>query len=261
MTYLSDKSRKKKRYFNYGIYTCILIAFVYFWPSIQRGLYPFIEPTIVGYGESKSTITKIPSEIRTYFSSRSELSSQVNSLELTIEHLENELAEKNGIIKENNFIQTNEVNTSPSTLIMYPVMRDITTMYSSLLLSKGYKDGVEEKSLVYIRGRQPVCFISLVYDRTSLCKLLSAYGVSTDGVVASSSIILTLIGDGGGTFITNVARGTNISVGDTVFLASDPSMVLGNIVDINRDNQATAWRVYVRGMYNPTTSSVFYITK
>lgn len=261
MTYLSDKSRKSKKYTRYSIFVFLLIVIVYFWPTVQKKLFTVIEPVVVFYSKSKSTFLILPSSFNTYFSSRNQLSKKVESLELTVERLENELAEKNGIIKENNFIEVGSIHEKTSTLVMYPVIRDVTNMYSSILLSKGYKDGIEEGSIVYVRGRQPVCTIVSVYDSTSLCKLLSAPKNAIEGVVASSSLTLSLIGDGNGAFISEVAHGTNVSVGENVYLVSNQTMMLGTIVDIVRDEQATSWHVYIRGVYNPIKSSVFYLTK
>lgn len=261
MTYLSDKSKKDKKYKKYSIYAVILIAFVYFWPSVHSKIFPVLEPAAIFYGDSKTSFIKIPSALSTYFSSRSLLAEKNRALELDVERLENELAEKDEIIKENNFIQENVSDKPSSVLVMYPIMRDITTMYSTVLLSKGFKDGVEENDMVYIRGRNPACVIYSVSDKTSLCKFLSASGVVTEGVTSSSSIVLSLSGNGGGSFIADIPRGTDVTIGDTVYLASDKTMELGNIVDVNRDDQATSWKVYIRSMYNPVTSSVFYLKK
>ncbi len=261
MTYLSDKYNNKKRRSYYFVLAIILIALFYFWPSIRAKLYPYVQPIIVSYSKSKNILTFIPSSIHTYFSSRNTLSAQNTALLLTIERLENNIAEKDAIIRENNILETSGTQLTSSTLVMYPLIRDLTTMYSTVVLSKGFKDGVEENSLVYLRGRQAVCTIVEVSDRTSLCKLLSASGVTTEGVVASSSLVLSLVGNGGGSFISDVVRDTGVAVGDVIYLASNPTMTLGQIVNITRNDQATSWRVYIRGLYNPVTSSSFYMNK
>lgn len=261
MTYLSDKSRNKKQRLPYLVLLIILISVFYFWPTLRVKIYPYVEPVVILYSQSKNTLTLIPSSMRTYFSSREELSARNASLMLTIERLENDLAKNDAFIKENNLIQTSGVNSQTSTLVAYPIMRDLTTMYSTVLLSKGFKDGVEEKSIVYLRGRQPVCIVEEVFDRTSLCKFLSASGVITEGATASSSLVLSLVGNGGGFFIADVVRDTGVTVGDAVYLASDQSMLLGTITSVTRNDQATSWRVYVRGTYNPVTSAVFYLNK
>lgn len=261
MTYLSDNSRNKKRRWKYFILLVIFALVCYFWPKIRTKIYPKVEPIIVSYSDGKNIITSFPSSISAYFTSREALSTRNDALLLTIERLENSLMEKDSIIKEKKLIEDSGTPTPSTTIIMYPVMRDLTNIYSTLVLSKGFKDGVEEKSLVYLRGRQPVCTVVEVSDNTSVCKLLSSSGNITEGVTASSSLVLSLKGNGGGTFVADVLRDTDIKIGDTVYLASDQTMVLGTVSDVIKNNQATSWLVYVRGAYNPVTSSVFYMNK
>ena len=260
MTYLSDKHKSKSKRLRYIVIIIIILVF-YFWPNLRTKLYPYTEPIIISYSNSKSLFVVIPKYIYTYFSSRNALIQKESNLLMNIEHLENVIAEKDAIIHENNLIIDSGSHSLSNTLVMYPVLQDISSIYSTVVLSKGFKDGVTEKSTVYIRGRQPVCIISEVYNNTSVCKLLSADGVKTEGVTASSSVALSLVGIGGGNFISNVVRDSDLAIGDSIYLVSDQTMKLGVITDIIRNNQATSWQVYIRGLYNPVTSSVFYLSK
>ncbi len=266
MTYLSDRKQSKNKLKYYLFFVVVLGFLVYGWPTVRVKVYPYIEPIIFGYGSTKHAFTILPTSVQSYFTSRSSLIEKDRALELNIERLENALAEKDAVLREQELLALNGTTPAPSqsTLVMYPIMRDITTLYSSIVLSKGFKDGVELKSLVYVRGRQPVCVITEIYNKTSLCTLLSASGQSVDGVTtssASSSTVLTLRGNGGGAFVADVPRDTVITIGDTILLRSDQSMTLGTVVSVTRDNQATSWHVYVRGAYNPVTSSIFYLSK
>jgi hypothetical protein len=137
-------------------------------------------------------------------------------------------------------------------------MQDVTRLYSTLVLSKGFKDGVTVGATVYLRGNQAVCMIREVYNSSSLCGLLSASGNTLEGVTSSSSITLTLVGRGG-YFLSNIARDTPIYVGEKVYLRSDPKMVVGVIKQIANNNQDTSWHAFVEGVYNPLTSSIFYV--
>ena len=201
----------------------------------------------------------LPSSFTTYFSSRETLQEEKENLELEIERLENELAQKNATIREMETLVSSGAHDR-RVITLYPIAQDITKLYSTILLSKGYRDGIEKGGMVYVRGLQPVCEIVDVYERTSLCELLSKGNRITEAVTASSSITLSLVGAGGGSFIAEVPNDTPIEVGETVRLRGDPSFVLGSIVAIKKDDQATGSKVYVRGAYNPATSSVFYLS-
>lgn len=259
MTYLSDKARSKSKYINIPL-TCIVCAlFIYYWSSFRAMAYPFVEPVLRGYGSSKIAAKVVPSFVSTYMTSHKTLADNNRNLELTIERLENELAAKDALIRERTFLDNEKnINTSPI-LVMYPVAEDVTKLYSTILLSKGYKEGIEKNGLVYVRGMQPVCEIIEVHDRTSLCELLSKGNRITEGVTSSSSIMLTLVGVGGGSFLASIPKEMNVSIGETVYLRSNPAYVLGTVVSIKENDQATGVKIYVQGAYNPVTSSVFYM--
>jgi cell shape-determining protein MreC len=266
MTYLSGKAAKKRQTIKRLLYVGFLILLTIFWTVFKSNLYPILEPVVVAYSGIKGTLHGVPQFFSTYVTSRTTIIQRNKTLEVTIENLENEIAEKNAKIQELELIkQETDGNSSNSVLVMYPLMGDITRLYSTIILSKGYKDGVEKDSYVYVRGLQPVCIIKEVYTSTSLCKLLSSSGENIEAVVESSSsstvVSLTLTGRGGGTFLGDVARDTPVAVGDKVVMKSDHSMTLGTVVDVLHNNQDTSWHVFVRGAYNPITSSIFYLRK
>mgnify|MGYP003393261864 CR=1 FL=1 len=260
MTYLSDRTHKRKTYLWYLLLVILFITLVYAWPSIHKSTYTYFEKTIILFGNAKNYLFDLPSNISVFFVTREELSARSRDLLLTIEQLENKLAEKNELLKELGLLENSDDVVPKKTLIMHSLMRDFTSVYSSVVLSKGFKDGVEENGLVYIHGRQPVCIIKEVYDRTSLCELLSASGNAVEGIVASSTV-LYLKGKGGGAFVADVPKDTGISLGEVVVLKGDPSMILGTVVNIVHNDQASSLYLYVRGGYSPVTSTVFYMSK
>lgn len=260
MTYLSDRARSRKSYKYYVLGVIIFGLFIYFWPNTKAKLYPYIEGIVINYGNLKSNISKFPAAFHLYFSSRIELDTRNKELELNIERLENILAQKDALLIEHGFVDESGSSNVSSALMLYPITQDMTTIYSTVLLSKGFKEGIEEGSVVYVRGKQAACIIVEVHDHTSLCKLLSTSGNSVEGSLPAGGTLF-LKGYGGGTFIADVPKDSPVNVGEQVRLRSDPTFVIGEVVDIIPDDQASSLRVYVRGPYNPVTSSVFYINK
>lgn len=259
MTYLSGKAKARRAYIRYGSLFILFILTVYFWGDMKSFLYPYVEPVIRKYSSTKGTIRILPSFVSTYFVSHKTLADENARLEVAIERLENEIASRDAFMREQGALLNSGTDTSSSVLVMYPLTEDMTKIYSTILLSKGYKDGVEAGGVVYVRGAQPVCTIVNVYDRTSLCELFSKGGRITEGVTASSTITLSLTGAGGGNFTAEVPKVTPVSLGDEVYLRSDRSMKLGSIVAIKEDDQSTGMKLYIRGIYNPVTSSIFYM--
>ncbi len=263
MIYLSGKSRKKRQYISYAVYATLFIVVVLFWSFFKKNIYHILEPSVGGYSQVKDSFSIFPEFVSTYTTSHKTFSERQKTLELEIERLENKLAEKEGTIRELSLI-TLAVNQEQSTqappLVLYPLIKDSLGIYSTVLLSKGFKDGIEVNDIVFVRGRQAVCTIKEVYNSSSLCLLLTGDGVTTEGVTASSSIGLSLTGRGG-YFLGNIVRDTPIAIGEKIYLRNDPAMLLGEVVDVSNNNQDTSWHIFVRGAYNPVTSSVFYVQK
>jgi cell shape-determining protein MreC len=264
MTYLSDRKRKKKRITNTLIALVVFIIFGIYWNYIAQAVRYIATPFLRGYVTTKETVSGAPSLLRTY-AGWSQSQDTITSLEATIERLENELASKNAQLEEVHTalaIRKEDAIDQPL-LVLYPLANDVTSLYSTILLSKGFKDGIEIGDSVFIRGLQPVCTIKEVYTTTSLCELLSASGRTLTGVLrhGSSTVSITLTGRGGGTFLGDIPRDIEVSEGDSVYLEGSPSMLLGTVTQSIHNDQDTSWRIFVRGMYNPLTSHIFYIKK
>jgi cell shape-determining protein MreC len=265
MTYLSGKAQQKRRYIQYGVSTVIFFCIAFFWPTVRRALYPVVEPAVVGYSSTKESISLFPEFLSAYLTSHKALASKQQDLELEIERLENALAEKDALLREKNTEADSLLDASSSpfsslsrVVVMYPLAEDVTHVYSTILLSRGFKDGLTVGNMVYVRGHQVVCTIKEVYTSSSLCLLLTSSGEKVEGVTSSSSIVLPLVGRGGH-FLADIARDTPVSNGEIVYLRSDPKMVLGTVRQVLNNNQDTSWHVFVEGAYNPVTSSVFYV--
>ncbi len=266
MTYLSDRAKSKRRTFKF-IFTIVVLAVVSFgWIQIRSTLVPVVEPVFVTSHSGIKKILNIPYAIVNYFRSRDSFQAKITSLERRTEELENQIASlqaENTLLLSSQEIvngESEKEKTRPN-IVMYPLAQDITKLYSTILLSKGFKDGIVSGSLIYIRGRQAVCIIEELHAKTSLCKLLSASGNSVEGVTSGTEQNIPLTGDGGGNYVALVPKESNFTVGEGVFYKADQTMKLGDIVDIKNDPQDIFVRIYIRGTYNPVTSSLFYVDK
>jgi cell shape-determining protein MreC len=260
MTYLSGKAKKRNSYIKYTLYISVFLIIVIFWLFIKKYSYKVIEPVAVRYGITKQSLIIFPEFFSTYLMSYQTLASKNKALEQRVEQLENQLAQKDANLRErvlegSFFISTTSSQVAP--IVLYPIMEDITKLYSTVLLSKGFKDGVTIGDSIYVRGNQVVCTIKEVYNSSSLCQLLTASGVTTEGVTSSSSITLSLIGRGG-YYMANIVRDTPVTVGEIVYMRSNPKVIVGTVKEVTTNNQDTSWHVFVEGAYNPLTSSVFY---
>lgn len=263
MRYLSDnRPRAKKRIF-LAVALAAIVYGVYTWSSVSAFLYARIEPLVSIYGGAKKVAGESGESLLFVTTSKTELYAENKSLMLYIEGLENQIAEKNAVLMEKNLLDEANSTTSVATII-YPLTRDISSIYATILFSKGLAHDVRVGQIVYVRGMQPVCVVVEVYEKTSLCTLLSKGGVTTEAVIVSpsstSSLAVTLVGEGGGSFSVIVPKGILVSLGDEAYLRSNQHMKLGTIVSIIENEQAIGSKLYIQGAYNPLTSSIFYIS-
>ena len=259
MTYRLDKIKKQKKSSFLIFVLVFLLALTLGWAYVREKTYPIAEPVVVFGASTLSVFSNIPHNIMTYIRSRQSYEATISALQVRTEELENQLAllRANETLGEPHHVD----NETLVTIALYPLTRDVTTLYDSILLSKGFTDGVVEGALVYVRGRQLVCLVKEVHRDTSLCALLSAPGNTVEAVTSTSSLAVTLIGEGGGNYIALLPKESPLSIGEVLMYRASPTMKLGEVVEIKNDPQDVFVRVYIRGAYNPVTSSLFYVDK
>ncbi len=263
MTYLLDRSNRRGGKAAPVFLAVLFFVIVFFWPSIQSTVYKTTEPVTKRVFELIGGVHIIPEFMRIYFSSRSSLQQQQQLLQSRVETLENHIAEQDIRLREMYSLFTDAPSTKQDysiPVVASSLAQDVTRVYATLILSKGFGEGVEVGNKVYLRGRQIVCIIKDVYAKTSQCKLFSGFGNTVEGVTASSSVTITLEGRGGH-YIANIMRDTNVFVGEKVLLREDQSFVLGEVAEVFNNDQDTSWHLLIRGAYNPSASSMYYIEK
>ncbi|HCC05833.1 TPA: hypothetical protein DEP94_00490 [Candidatus Nomurabacteria bacterium] len=269
MTYLSDKTKKRRKVATLIFVITALLLLSFGWVQIRSTLSPVALPVVSTSNKFLKSIINTPYLVINYFRLRASYELEKTNLQNNIEELENKIVL---LQAENNSLKGIEINTTEITetsakeivkpnIILYPLAQDITKLYSTILLSKGFKDNIKENSIVYIRGRQPVCIIEEIHSTSSLCKLLSSHGNTVEGVSVETKENIILTGDGGGNFLALLPKESNFVVGEDIMYKVNQTMKLGSIVDIKKDPQDIFVRVYVRGAYNPVTSSLFYVDK
>jgi cell shape-determining protein MreC len=262
MTYLSDKSRKEKRFRWKVVFFGLLLVLCASWPTSRLKLYPYAEHILVAFHGVYQGVVSLPRTLHEYITSRDVYEARIALLEARTEELENRLM-FGSIPGERTATSTQTAVHTTDSVVLYSLAEDISSLYQSVILSLGFKDNIQEGSVVYLRGRQAVCTIHEVHASTSLCKLLAYQGNVVEGVVIhdTETESLSLVGDGGGNYVVTLPKETHVTRGDTVLYKADQTMVLGTIADVQNDGQDVFVRVYVRGAYNPVTATRFYVDK
>jgi hypothetical protein len=263
MTYRLDRGGRRSKKSTVIALGVFFFVVVFFWPSLRPFIYSGVEPFSKRVFELTGGVSIVPEFIRVYFSSREALVLHEQLLQSQVENLENKVIEQELTLRE---LRELLGNTSSSSykygvpIVAAAVAQDLTKIYSSVIFSKGFGDGVGVGDRVYLRKRQVICEIKEVYARTSFCELYSGFGNKVEGVTSSSSINITLKGRGGH-YVADIVRDTSVAVGEKILLRDNQSFVLGEVTQVFSDDQDTSWRIFVRGEYNPANSSLYYVEK
>jgi cell shape-determining protein MreC len=259
MTYHSVKKKQTPRIVYFGVVLFILAGVIFSWVHIRGALASIFVPFAESYGISTTFVGRAVVQMDTTLTSKHTLGVENAQLRLNVERLENELAENMAHTRELEDVVTLATSTLSPVLVMYPLVTDYSRLYSSILLSKGFKSGISLNDIVYLRGRQAVCTIIEVRANSSLCKLFSAYDEQTEAVVGGTTLFMK--GNGGSSFVAEVTKDQHVEEGAVVYLKRDQTLSVGIVTQVDRDPQSAFWKIYVRGMYNPLSSMVFYTSK
>lgn len=261
MTYLSDKKKQQSRWLRYGLLVVTLFLLSFFWKQIRGITYPIVLPVAKVATSVINGVFSVPSFFSTYITTHKASSERIAALEKNIELLENKVASQKAELEH--YVVKDELQSKGhlATLEVDIITQDLYFLYSNVIISKGFTDGVEEGMILYTRGYQPVGIVAEVYRDTSLVLLLSAPGNKVNGFDGSNKVTLSLVGDGGGNFIAQIQKDINVAVGDEIFLSQNPTMNVGTIVDIQGSSQDFFRTVYIRGAYNPAKQNNYFIDK
>jgi cell shape-determining protein MreC len=123
-------------------------------------------------------------------------------------------------------------------ILAHVVVPPNRSMYDTVILDVGSDDGVTVGQSVYAFGSVALGTISDVSPTSSTVLLYSASGRQTVGTTTASSIIVTLIGRGGGEYEVRMPRDISFQEGDVITeqsLAVHPLATIQKIVTDPRD--------------------------
>ncbi|MDP3661635.1 MAG: rod shape-determining protein MreC [bacterium] len=179
--------------------------------------------------------------IGAFFSSRDALTNEIAALD-------DELAR---VKSENEFLRSvsaaspeaREIPSAEGTLVAVVLSRPRWSAYDTLIIGTGYDDGVHIGMPVSASGFV-IGEVAEVNGNTSLVSLYSTAGKKTIAQI-SGKFPVELIGSGGGTFETRIAKDVPVSVGDGAFAASI-SPKLFAVVDAITNASEGAVKIFFR---------------
>ncbi len=257
---------------------------------------------LAGVDDTSDSFTGFFGNLRYYFISRKYLQDEVDNLKNQIQKGEY-LSLLISTSTSENLINKN------SPIPAKKLFADFTSIYDTVLLNKGFLDGVEEGDLVFLFPDRLVGQIENINSNTSLLSLYSRDKNKLEGVMkvtkgdasisinpiqiattsssssvldntSSSStlpenpnptfkiqnsfsgghnIIVDIYGRGGGDFSASLPDNIKVATGTIIYLASDESKALGEVVKVESEEASFYQTIFIRGYYNTRTNDNYYI--
>ena len=257
--YYAKKNSKESLYYR----LFFVIIFVISWPMLSNSVRPILSD-IVSKIFIKNSWYDIIGNYKLYTKSRDDLRSEIDKLSIDNINNENKIARLQAELSKSDI--KNELTDfgKVDSIIAYSLGSEDSIAYDTFIINVGHVDGVAEGSLVYTRGLQPIGKIKEVHKNSSLVELLSKEGNEITGILEKSNERISLIGIGGGAYkakIKNSITGQVPSVSDKVYSGEDTNMTIGQVVTIEKEKDEDISVIYVRGYYNPSSQSIFFVDR
>lgn len=261
---------------------------------------------LAGINNTSDSFTGFFGNLRYYFVSRKSLLDEVDNLKNQIQKGEY-LSLLGSTSTSENLINKN------SPIPAKKIFADFTSIYDTILLNKGFLDGIEKGDLVFLYPDRLIGQIENINSNTSLLALYSrdknklegvmkvtkgdasisinpiqiATTSSTSSVLGNTSstsssttsensnstfkiqnsfsgghnIIVDIYGRGGGDFSASLPDNIKVATGTIIYLASDESKALGEVVKIESEEASFYQTIFIRGYYNTRTNDNYYIIR
>jgi cell shape-determining protein MreC len=212
--------------------------------------------------KSTESIYNIFPSIKNYFVTK-------NSLLLEIEILREEIQNQKEIIlslhteEKLNYNSSTTKVSDTNIISANKIFKDFTSMYDTIILDKGFIDGIEKGDEVFLYPDLAIGQIESINRNTSILKLYSKSKNKVEGIVKSGEkdIIIDIYGMGSGDFYAEIPESINISTGTIVYLSSNKNKTLGEIVRAEKREASFFQDLLIRGYYNTRLQETYFISK
>ncbi len=251
MSYLlqhKDKRILKRRriFFAVSISLALLVSLFYFKPSFFSGLaHSFAGPVLSVSEDIRSSVSSPTS----FLTGKRELVAENEALKQKLKELEALSFDNKALEIENNELR-DVLNMRPreDAVMARVLLRPPNAPYDILIIDGGRDMGLSEGDRVFFGESVLLGEIEEVYGRTSRVSLFSSAGRSTDVFVNDGDEIVSSLGRGGGKFLLEVPRRTEISEGDYLLRVDDRVSLLGVVLEVHVPETAGAIKFVYAGV-------------
>jgi cell shape-determining protein MreC len=166
------------------------------------------------------------------------------------------LADRNALYEENLALKSRlGRDASVHSLLASVVLRPPTTPYDTLMIDAGSTQGVALGDYVSAGGTTVIGTVDVLYPTSARVKLLSSSGESYQGLLIESSahaaVPVTVVGQGGGSFMTEVPAQTAALPGDSIVLPGIMGGYTGRVSRVDARTGDSFETLYLQLPANP----------
>ncbi len=131
--------------------------------------------------------------------------------------------------------------------------------YDEMMIDIGTNQGVENNAAIYDGGGALIGKV-LEADKTfSKVKLFSSPGSTVDGEILRRGVVLTLTGQGDGSFTAKVPRDFDINEDDIFIIPGINGKPLASVVKIEGDVEDSFKNVFAKGFFEPRSLTWVFV--
>ncbi len=186
-----------------------------------------------------------------FFSFRSTLTNKNLALEDELDSLKLKQVDYDALQEENKNLKEELGRYNSSTKILAAVLsKPPESPYDTLVIDVGSKQGVALGQKVYLSQSIIVGVVTDVTPNTSLVELFSTGNRKQEATLSRTHASFTLTGRGGGNFILEVPKDTDIVWGDEFIYPGLNQSILGSVYYIDSSSQNSFKTIYIRSFTN-----------
>ncbi len=236
------------------LFFAFLLNFSFFSSTLQTIGRPIWKSQIMSSG--------IVGDIRSFFSSRSSLISENDSLKNQLNDLSAKAAVNDSLLSENESLKELLGRTNKKNLLLAAVIeRPSQSPYDTMVVDVGSANNVSVGEQVFADSSLPIGTVTDVYGNSARVILYSSSGQKVSVLLGTKNVKAEAEGQGGGNFTIKIPRGVAIQEGDRIIAPSITTAFFGTVSHIDLAPNDSFQTIYFNSPVNLNELRFVYLIK
>ncbi|MFZ2522609.1 MAG: rod shape-determining protein MreC [Minisyncoccia bacterium] len=190
-------------------------------------------------------------KFRNYFVNKSELIEKNDLLQEENDNLKLKLIGYDELVVENHELKGYlDVNLANGKILSVVLSKPPVSPYDTFIIDIGESQSIFIGNKVYASDSVIIGTIKNVTSRTSLVELFTNSGSKNEVILSRTGSSYVLSGHGGGNFVLDVPKDTDIIWGDTFIYPSSDRLVIGTVNYVDTNSQSSFKSIHIKSPIN-----------